>query len=371
MRKDGRKKFPIIFFFIILSITNILTACYTPRRIEFKNINQNILCKEESFGLRIFCKDDLFLFHDIQTKYKKEELNTEKIKSIFFQNQDVDYSSAMFFYYFVQASRTSKLIEFLNKTESEVLQRKPDFSKSDYMLVIVPGMFYKDNPIVGADGEPVKRILRTVNLKHENIPIGQDSSVYENGKMICDYIKDYRGKEKIILYSTSKGGSDIKIAFKLCGKEEYFQKVKSWINVAGLLKGTDLVTRKTKSFLNRMFMKIGMSIKGLNFQGIYDIRKEEGSPLYGEIENPKHVYILNLIGIPLKKHISLRAFPNFHELASQGPNDGLTLIEDSIVPNTDILPLWGNDHYFNKFRQPETIVSILLWIMQEIEDNKF
>ncbi|MFN9535428.1 MAG: hypothetical protein ACK59W_13620, partial [Pseudanabaena sp.] len=37
------------------------------------------------------------------------------------------------------------------------------------------------------------------------------------------------------------GSSDLKIAFKKCGKEEYFKKVRGWYNIGGLNKGSRLV----------------------------------------------------------------------------------------------------------------------------------
>ena len=231
-------------------------------------------------------------------------------------------------------------------------------------------MFYKDNPITGADGEPVRKVLRYVNMPHGNIPIGQDSSVETNAKTICKFIQDFKGSEKIILYGTSKGGSDIKKSIELCGNEKYFSNVKAWLNVAGLLKGTELVTNYTDTLRKRLFLRFLTFLYGYSYQGLYDIRKSEDSTLSFELKIPNNFYVLNIIGVPLSTHISLRAFPNYLQLKPYGPNDGLTLLPDAIIPEGDILPLWGNDHYFIRFKKASSLLAILIWTMEEANKLK-
>ncbi|WP_125226336.1 hypothetical protein [Leptospira neocaledonica] len=273
--------------------------------------------------------------------------------------------SVAYFQAWANLPRSSAILEFLKNRKK--IDQQTILERKKYFVAIIPGMFYKDNPITGADGAPVRYILDSQGVPNGNIPIDQVGSLEENSEQICNFIKNYNRQEYLILYSTSKGGSDFKYAVSKCGKENYFSKVKAWLNVAGLLRGTPLMTHRTDSFIKRFFLRVGIPLYGYRFDSLYELRKSEDSPLATEVRTPSSMYVLNVLGIPMTRHITFRGFPNYSELAMYGPNDGLTLLPDAIQAGGDVFPLWANDHYFLKFRDPSMFLGVLDWVIQNIK----
>ena len=61
---------------------------------------------------------------------------------------------------------------------------------------------------------------------------------------------------------------------------------------------------------------------------------------------PDHLVVLNYIGVPLLGDISSRVTFFHQQMLGLGPNDGLTLITDPILPGTPTIVALGQDHFF-------------------------
>jgi len=60
---------------------------------------------------------------------------------------------------------------------------------------------------------------------------------------------------------------------------------------------------------------------------------------------PPHILVVNYIGIPLSGSISPLARRGFNAIRDEGPNDGLSLLPDLLVPHTPTLIEMGSDHF--------------------------
>jgi hypothetical protein len=61
---------------------------------------------------------------------------------------------------------------------------------------------------------------------------------------------------------------------------------------------------------------------------------------------PPHVLVLNYVGVPRERDLTDWTRGNYAILAEQGPNDGLTLLADAIVPAGITVAELGFDHFF-------------------------
>lgn len=358
----------LVRYTFLFLINSLLSFCVNEGFVEYKPILSNSPCNKTWQSLENICNEDLedlTLNFDFWNNIGPEKITSGHFSELLRKGNSIDSLSLAYFQAWANLPRSSAILEFLK--EKRKLSNDINLERKKIFVAIVPGMFYKDNPITGADGAPVRDILNSHNIPNGNIEIDQVGSLEENSELICNFIKGYDRPEYLILYSTSKGGSDFKYALSKCGKENFILKVRAWLNVAGLLKGTPLMTHRSDSFIKRFFLRIGTPLYGYRFDSLYELRKAEDSPLANEVKTPPSMYVLNVLGIPMARHISFRGFPNYSELAKYGPNDGLTLLPDAIQCGGDVLPLWANDHYFLKFRDPNLFLAVLDWVILNIK----
>jgi hypothetical protein len=97
----------------------------------------------------------------------------------------------------------------------------------------------------------------------------------------------------------------------------------------------------------------------------------ESRPRFSRLNIPVHISIINYIGVPLYGHISEFAKDTYSILRKLGPNDGLSLLNDQIAPNSVTILEFGIDHYFNE--DPEIdlkTVALTKTIITYIESKK-
>jgi hypothetical protein len=69
-----------------------------------------------------------------------------------------------------------------------------------------------------------------------------------------------------------------------------------------------------------------------------------------EITLPLHIFVLQFVGAPLSGDIANDVRDRYIELRKYGPNDGLTLLADELVPRGITVIEPGLDHFY---RDPE------------------
>jgi hypothetical protein len=57
------------------------------------------------------------------------------------------------------------------------------------------------------------------------------------------------------------------------------------------------------------------------------------------------VVVVNYLAVPLSGHVGRHARDNYPVLARQGPNDGLTLLSDVLLPGSLTVVALGSDHF--------------------------
>ena len=81
---------------------------------------------------------------------------------------------------------------------------------------------------------------------------------------------------------------------------------------------------------------------------------------------PEHIAVVNYVGIPLTGDVSSRVGFFYNSMRALGPNDGLTLITDPILPGTRTIVALGQDHFFADDPEIESktiaLTSLLSWV---------
>jgi hypothetical protein len=60
---------------------------------------------------------------------------------------------------------------------------------------------------------------------------------------------------------------------------------------------------------------------------------------------PENILVVNFFGIPLSGSVSFRAARGFYPMKKYGPNDGMVLLSDMILPGGITLTKFGSDHF--------------------------
>src|SRR5262249_54784231 len=103
-----------------------------------------------------------------------------------------------------------------------------------------------------------------------------------------------------------------------------------------------------------------------DFRFVTGLCRDNGSRLNFPFRPPPPMKVLNLIGFPLRRHMTTRFSRFCHRtLASWGPNDGTTCLSDVCSWSGEVYPVWGADHYFQPANLARELVSALLCYLAE------
>ncbi|MCC5813779.1 MAG: hypothetical protein JJT78_03415 [Leptospira sp.] len=351
--------------FIVISFA---TNCHLDRKLEKSDEGTvQVRCDINEYRIDNLCEDEK-VYLDWAASLKKypklSDLNKDVLHKLTQETLDVDKTSALFYHRAINDPRNKKFLDYLDKKEKQLQKKLPDFSSKKVLLAMVPGMFYKDNPEVGADGKILRDIALELGLMEELVPVEQTGTLEENSQIICDYVKNKTDVNGIIFASVSKGSSDLKIAFKKCGHEKYFKKVRGWYNIGGINKGSHLIEEIDGNWNYRWETKFYFWWRNYNYKGFLDLKAYPGGPLDFDLNLSKDILQINIIAVPQFRQVTKRAYPFYEYLIRFGPNDGMTLLADSYIEEAITYPSWRNDHYFQWPMVHQRMQAFLVYIME-------
>lgn len=216
---------------------------------------------------------------------------------------------------------------------------------SEYLIVFVPGWFYKSQPESGADFAKPRQVLSDMGARTVLLDIEENGSVEHNGDLIAEQLNRLsRSERKIILVSASKGGPEVALALTQLHRTGLDHGVKAWVNIGGTLRGSALAD-KALAWPTRWYVKLFV-IGGRSFDGIESLTTSHSAKRADDTMVPPNVLVMNYVGIPLSGQVTARARLGYSLLRKDGPNDGLTYIVDEISTGSITVPELGLDHFF-------------------------
>lgn len=283
-------------------------------------------------------------------------LDAEKLREIA-AREGVDFATALLYDRVQRADRQAAFIARID----ELQQRGSAKGASrDTTIAIVPAAFYKEKPHSGADGRVVREAAARVGFHCELIPLGSTGTLAQNSTILLDWLKQHRG-EKVILVSLCKGGADVKFALGAPGADRQFGKVQAWVNICGTLNGSPLaqwlLATKPRAFATWLFLKS----RGRDFRFLQEITPSSSGPLCGPLRLLPAMQLINLVGFPLRGHLTNGFMRRCHKIISaRGPNDGGVLLAEACRLPGLIYPVWGADHYLRPAARAQRILTAVL-----------
>lgn len=218
---------------------------------------------------------------------------------------------------------------------------------ADYRFLVVPAWDYRGAGVeMGTDFATSRQCLDQIGAENYLVEIEPLGTIDRNAEILADEILRHsdESEKNLILVSGSSSGPIVAHALGEHLREDQQTKVKAWVNTVGILKGTAFA-----DFFMwwpiRWFTKLEGGRRKWPYESIQSMSVQFRKERFKDVRLPKGLFTLNYLSIPLSGDISPFASAVYRLLRPKGPNDGSTLILDSIAPNSASLLSIGTDHF--------------------------
>lgn len=216
---------------------------------------------------------------------------------------------------------------------------------ADYLFVFAPGWLYRRHPSVGGDFADQRRTLLEAGYRTRLLACDENGTIEANAAIITEelgYILER--EENVVLISVSKAGPEVALALTQLKSSPHADKLKAWINIGGVLRGSPLADDAFK-WPTRWGVKLFL-MRCDPMDSIHSMKPEVLGPVADLFSPPSNTLILNYVGVPMTGDLTKFGWPGYLRMRHLGPNDGATMILDEIPPNSFSVPELGLDHYF-------------------------
>jgi inward rectifier potassium channel len=219
-----------------------------------------------------------------------------------------------------------------------------------YKFLFIPGFHYLSDPTSGADFANQRQLMHGLGLDVQLAATEEDGTIEENAEIIARIVRsESRYHSKLILVSTSKSGPETALALGRILRLGETMPVKAWISVGGLIRGTFLADRIVawpKSWISRIIF----SFEKVDFRSLPGLTSRASRARMNSIRLPCQILVLQYVAAPLSGNIAQDVVGRYTYLRKYGPNDGLTLLADELLPGGITIVEPGLDHFY---RDPE------------------
>ena len=236
--------------------------------------------------------------------------------------------------------------EFRVRYERELAAPTLPREASRELFLLVPGWRYRTEPATGADLAQVRRVLEGLALATRLAPIDENGTVEANAAALAAEIERLvPDGRRLILVSTSKGGPETHLALDRLQQAGRAGQVAAWVNIGGLLHGTAIADH-WDAWPRSWLAAIGFAFRGHHTRAIPSMATAASRARIAASQLPAHVLVVNYLAVPRERDLTDWTRSNYAILAEHGPNDGLTLLPDAIVPQGITVAELGFDHFF-------------------------
>lgn len=224
-------------------------------------------------------------------------------------------------------------------------ERAPPEPPEDLLVLMVPGWFYQSHGHeTNADFRIQRRLYEQWRIPHRLVPIDENGTVENNARIIAAAVREASTHHRVFLVSASKSGAEVALALGRELSTQDANRVVGWLSIVGAVRGSPLADSALDSALCPL-IRVQLAFEGFDLAGLESMRATTARPAFEALRFPAHVRMFSLIAVPLSGQVSERASFTYGRLREFGPNDGLTLLADEMIPGSVPLVLPGADHY--------------------------
>lgn len=226
-------------------------------------------------------------------------------------------------------------------------------------VLFAPGWFYKANGhITGGDFALQRRVLSGLGVANELIDTAENGAVGRNADVVADAIRQaVADGHRILLVSASKSGAEVAQALGRRLAPSEAEHVAAWISFGGVIRGTpvaDTLLQSAACFV----AEAHLALKGHDMEGLASMATARQRPQFEALGLPPDLLSIAYVPVPLSGHITERGKLPYRLLRRHGPNDGLTLLSDELIPGGITLIEPGADHYLDRPDRAERALAL-------------
>lgn len=252
-------------------------------------------------------------------------------------------------------------------TRASGLTPLPERSRARWLFVLVPGWLYVTDPETGADLARVQSVLRSLGLATRLVALEENATIEANAEFLAREIEQLEADgRRLVLASTSKGGPETHLALDRLRQAGRADHVAAWINIGGLLNGT-AVADHWSTWPRSWLAAAGFALRGHGTASIRSMTTSARRPPFAAASLPPHLLVVNYLGVPMSSDVHSGVRDRYELLAEHGPNDGLTLLADAIVPQGVTLVARGFDHFLADPDQDRVIAAMAKAVLETLD----
>lgn len=216
---------------------------------------------------------------------------------------------------------------------------------SDISVIFVPGWFYKENGHeTGSDFHRQLALFKQAGIEARLLEIGDNAAVEDNGAMIARELRALpKDGKRYVVVSASKSGPEVALALSQLTSNES-AGIAAWVNIGGAVGGSPLAD-DAGAGLKCSFVKSILFAKGYSMDGLMSMKTELRRAVLRDAKIPSHIFVLNYVPAPMGADVTERGRDGYEQMKVLGPNDGLVLLTDAIVPGGATVFEPGLDHF--------------------------
>ena len=211
-------------------------------------------------------------------------------------------------------------------------------------VAIVPGGCHEESADSRAALQLVHAEVARQGLAAGIVPVGTFGLLPEQARIIAEWL-EARHEADIVVVSLSKGSAEVKLALKLYPAA--FRGVRAWVNISGLLYGSEWVRWLLDRTISRWSARVWCWYWRYPFAAMQQLRRGPNSLLDFDVSMPAHIQTIHIVGLPLANrlcHPYTRR--SFFRLTPLGPNDGMGIMAGDLVRYAGLIyPVWDADHF--------------------------
>lgn len=215
----------------------------------------------------------------------------------------------------------------------------------DISVIFVPGWFYKENGHeTGSDFHRQLALFKRAGIDATLLEIGDNAAVEDNAALIAAALRKLPndGRRRVVV-SASKSGPEVAMALASLGDEESAH-IAAWVNIGGAVGGSPLADDNGEG-LKCSVVKGILFVKGYTMDGLLSMKTERRRAAMRSARLPSGVFVLNYVPAPMGADVTKRGRDGYDHMKELGPNDGLILLADAVVPGGATVFEPGLDHF--------------------------
>jgi hypothetical protein len=243
---------------------------------------------------------------------------------------------------------------------------------NQYVMLFVPGWDYAANGAqTGSDFALQRRLATRHGFDNQLVPLASTGGVEENAQTVAQAVRaQAQAGKAVVLVGASSGGPAIHLALVELLSASERQAVKAWLNLGGIVQGSPLVEYLPGFALRLVAWYNGWSVQAIRSLGAPASRARFAG-LTERLDLTREMLVINYLGIPLSGQISRLAEHGYGPLRAHGPNDGLALLPDMLLPHAPTIIALGSDHFLGQHPQVETkTVAMMAMLLDALQQGR-